>query len=77
MPKKLRLSVPVKNSWRKAQGRTVSVEHISTSTLSPFSADDELKVSIPIQLVCECEATALTSLRGRVKALSVLQNGMD
>lgn len=73
MPKKFRLSVPVKNSWRKAQGRTVSVEHISTSLKT---TDDELKVSIPIQLVCECEATTLSSLWGRVKELSALPHGM-
>ena len=81
MPRKFRLSVHRKNEYRKACAGTVSVQHIPmdpaavTVTNEP-SPPEELKVSVPLDLVNDFELSTVAELRDRIMTLSLLPQGM-
>lgn len=80
MPRRFRLSVPKKNEERKACGRTVLASHVTLTQgdlLVATSCDheDEMKVSIPINLLWQSEAPTLARLQARLKTLPALPHG--
>ena len=82
-PRKFRLSVHRKNEYRKARAATapsVSVQHVpvppgEVHLYEPESVN-ELKVSVPIEVVYNFEFSSISKLRERVSTLSLLPNGM-
>lgn len=82
MPRKFRLSVHRKNEFRKACASTVSVQRasvapaaVSVDQSTSLKSIGELKVSVPIDLVCDFEVSTVAKLRERVKTLSPLPQG--
>lgn len=71
MPRKFRLSVPVKNGPRKSRGRSVTVDP------APLSVDtSSFPVCLPIDFLWDLQASTLAVLQKRVKELSALPCGM-
>ena len=84
MPRKFRLSVHRKNEYRKARDRTVSVQHVSVAPVAvsvasdqsiPSKSVEELKVSVPIDMVYDFELSTVAKLKDRLETLSSLPHG--
>ena len=83
MPRKFRLSVPRKNEFRKAHAQrcTVSVQHISPKPENVCMAstsresDEELIVSIPIDVVHDSGVSTIAELQRQINILSILHDG--
>ncbi len=76
MPRKFRLSIPIKNGPRKRRGRSVAVSHVPLSLDTLEWTRPSFSISLPINILWELRASTFAVLQKRLKELSVLQFGM-
>ncbi len=76
MPRKFRLSIPIKNGPRKRRGRSVAVSHVPLSLDTLEWTRPSFSISLPINILWELRASTFAVLQKRLKELSVLPFGM-